>query len=70
MEVNLETIAINFIKTLQNRNSAQELSQFYHPEIEQIEFPNTVTKNKAVRSLNDLKQGGRKRQKCFTERRI
>jgi ketosteroid isomerase-like protein len=51
----LNKIAAEFIKTLQNRNSAEELIQFYHEDIEQIEFPNTLTKNKAVRNLEDLK---------------
>jgi hypothetical protein len=60
METNIEAIALNFINALQNRKSAEELLQFYHPDIEQIEFPNTVTKNKTVRSLGDLRQAAEK----------
>ena len=65
METDIKEIAIDFIKTLQNRTSAEELLRFYHPDIEQIEFPNAVTKNKAIRSLNDLKAGAEKGKKVL-----
>jgi hypothetical protein len=65
MQEDIKTIAINFIKTLENRSSADELLEFYHPDIEQIEFPNTVTKNTAVRSLNDLKEASQKGKKIL-----
>ncbi len=55
MEPDITAIAIDFINTLQNRSSADELLRFYHPNIEQIEFPNTVTKNTSIRNLSDLK---------------
>ena len=55
MNENLDQITRDFIKTLQNRNSAEEILKFYHRDIEQIEFPNTLTTNKAVRSFEDLK---------------
>jgi ketosteroid isomerase-like protein len=32
-----------------------ELMKFYHPDVRQIEFPNTLTKAKTVRTLEDLK---------------
>lgn len=48
-------IVKQFIKTLQNRNSAEELIKFYHEDVEQIEFPNTLTKNKTIRNLEELK---------------
>ena len=65
MQTDIEAIAIDFIKTLQNRTSADELLRFYHPDIEQIEFPNAVTKNKAIRNLNDLKAGAEKGKKVL-----
>jgi SnoaL-like protein len=60
MQTDIEAIAIDFVKTLQNRKSSEELLRFYHPDIEQIEFPNAVTKNKVIRKLNDLKAGAEK----------
>lgn len=54
MADNLTQIAEEFIKTLQNRNSSAEIIKFYHEDIEQIEFPNAVTKNTAIRNLEDL----------------
>lgn len=33
---------------------------FYHPDIEQIEYPNTLTKNTTIRKLNDLKLAAEK----------
>jgi ketosteroid isomerase-like protein len=50
----IQTIAADFLHTLQNRTSFQDLLRFYHADIEQIEFPNTLTKNKVVRTLADL----------------
>lgn len=55
-EKDIHQITLDFIETLQNRNSSDELTRFYHPDIEQIEFPNTLTKLKAVRNLNELKE--------------
>lgn len=40
---------------LQRARSAADLERFYHPETEQTEYPNAVTKNTAFRSLDDLK---------------
>ncbi len=54
MQKDIKSIAIDFIKTLQNRSSAEELLQFYHPDIEQIEFPNALTKNTGIRNLSDM----------------
>jgi hypothetical protein len=65
MQTDIEAIAIDFIKTLQNRTSADELLRFFHPDIEQIEFPNAVTKNKAIRNLNDLKAGAERGKKVL-----
>jgi len=52
----LMDIVRRFIHTLENRSDAQELIDFYHPDIEQIEFPNTLTKNKTIRNLEGLKK--------------
>lgn len=53
----LENIAKNFIYTLQHRNKAEDLLAFYHPEVEQTEFPNALTPQTVVRKLSDLKAG-------------
>lgn len=65
MDTNLTKIANEFLKTLQNRNSAEALIQFYHKDVEQIEFPNTLTKEKTVRNLEDLKQAAEKGKKVL-----
>lgn len=65
MSQDLNQIAQEFIKTLQNRNSAEEILQFYHQDIEQIEFPNTLIKNKAVRNLEELKLGAERGKKVM-----
>jgi len=49
-------IVNRFIHVLENRTNADELLSFYHPDIEQIEFPNTLTKNKTVRNMDELKR--------------
>ena len=55
-----ETIVVDFLKMVEERKSSNELKRFYHPDIEQIEFPNAITKTTAVRNLSALKEGAEK----------
>jgi len=55
-----EKVVINFLKMLQTRNSSKELDEFYHPEIEQTEFPNALTKELTKRGIQDLKAASEK----------
>lgn len=50
----LESRALAFIKAVQDRQSPEDVLQFYHPDIEHTEFPNAVTKHKTVRDLQGL----------------
>lgn len=65
MEHDIKAITLQFIHTLQNRTSADELLPFYHPDIEQIEFPNAITPTTAIRNLNDLKAASERGQKIL-----
>lgn len=65
MDEKLNQLAAEFIKTLQSRNSAEEIIRFYHKDIEQVEYPNAVTKNKAIRNLEDLKQAAERGKKVM-----
>ncbi len=56
MKSNLKEIVQRYISDIENRKDISELVQFYHPEIEQIEFPNILLKNKTIRKLNDIKE--------------
>ena len=53
-------IAHAFVKALQKRISANELLEFYHPGIEQTEFPNSLTKTLTKRNLDQLKSASEK----------
>jgi hypothetical protein len=55
MSIDLKQQVTRFIQMVQQRRSADELAEFYHPDIEQMEFPNAVTKNTAIRTLSDLR---------------
>jgi ketosteroid isomerase-like protein len=44
----------DFMRALENRGSSSDFSKFYHPEVVQIEYPNTLTKNTTTRMLKDL----------------
>ncbi|CAN5272004.1 hypothetical protein BH09BAC4_BH09BAC4_07410 [soil metagenome] len=57
MQPDYRTIVTNFVYTLQNRISAEEILSFYHPDVEQIEFPNVLTQRKVIRNLNELRDG-------------
>jgi hypothetical protein len=50
-----ETLVIDFLKMVEYRNSSKELEHFDHPGVEQIEYPNAITRNAATRTLIDLK---------------
>ena len=52
-----EKIVIEFLKMLEDRSSSSELEKFYHPEIQQIEYPNAILKTTAFRNIQDLKDG-------------
>ncbi|MBE7171500.1 MAG: nuclear transport factor 2 family protein [Williamsia sp.] len=66
MEQN-EKIVVGFLKMLETRNSVNELEDFYHPEIEQIEFPNALVKTKVIRNLQDLKDGAERGKKVLVK---
>ena len=58
-----EKKVILFLKMLENIPSSAELENIYHPDIEQSEYANAVTKNISVRNLDNLKaafESGRK----------
>jgi hypothetical protein len=51
----LQTVK-NFIRALENRTDSTSFQHFYHPEIIQIEYPNTITKNTTSRTAQQLKE--------------
>ena len=58
--MNLIHIVEEFLKTLETRTDFEELIPFYHPEVEQIEYPNLLTTVKTCRSLDDLRNAAEK----------
>ena len=60
-----EKTVIAFLKMIEESRSSSELEKFYHPDIEQQEYPNAVTKNITVRNLADLKAGSDKGRKIM-----
>ncbi|SHI87083.1 nuclear transport factor 2 family protein [Pseudozobellia thermophila] len=62
-----EKTVIEFLKMLENRKSSNELDRFYHPEAQQIEFPNALTKQTTTRSLQELKEASEKGAKILSK---
>jgi len=62
-----ETTVIQFLKMLEERNPEKKLSDFYHPDVEQIEFPNAITKNTTMRTLTELEEGFQKGSKILAK---
>lgn len=60
-----EKTVVAFLKMIEERKSSDELSNFYHPEIEQTEYPNAIVKTTAVRNLQDLKEGSERGKKIL-----
>lgn len=65
---NLKTV-LAFIKTLENRGTAEELDKFYHPDILQTEYPNTLTRNTTNRDILVLKEAAEKGAKVLQKER-
>jgi ketosteroid isomerase-like protein len=51
----IETVK-KYISAIEDKNDINEIFQFYHPDVEQIEYPNILLKNKIIRRLNDLRE--------------
>lgn len=60
-----EKLVLNFLHMLETRTSTDELDNFYHPEVEQIEYPNSLTKNITVRNLQQLKEAAERGKKLL-----
>lgn len=60
-------IAKDFIKAVEGRKSFDEVCQFYHPDILQIEYPNSITKKIKIRNLQDLKDTAEQGRKVLQE---
>jgi ketosteroid isomerase-like protein len=69
MQTDLEAIVIDFIRTVESRKTADELHRFFHPDMEQTEFPNAVTKTKTVRTMRDSKSTADKGSKILAKER-
>lgn len=48
-------LVLDFLKMLEESESPERFIDFYHPDVEQTEFPNAITKNTTVRTLKELK---------------
>jgi len=60
-----EQIVIDYLKMVEQRTSAAELDTFYHEDVQQIEYPNAIVKNTAIRSLQDLKDASERGKKIL-----
>ncbi len=65
MESELIEIVNNFLLTIEKCKGIKKLVEFYHPDIEQIEFPNLLVKNKTIRNLEDLKEAYERGKKAL-----
>jgi len=60
-----EKVVREFLKMVEERKSSDDLEKFYHPDVEQKEFPNAIVSATAVRNLNDLKAGSDRGRKIM-----
>lgn len=56
MEMNLLSIVQEYLKSIEVKKDVDKILEFYHPQIEQIEYPNLIVKNKTIRNLEEIKQ--------------
>ena len=62
-----EKLVLDFLKMVETRQSIGELDSFDHPEIEQVEYANSITKITTTRKLKDLKDGAERGKKVLTK---
>ncbi|WP_047247377.1 nuclear transport factor 2 family protein [Maribacter thermophilus] len=62
-----ENTVVQYLRMLESRTSSDELDNFYHPNAEQTEFPNTLTKQLTNRTLQELKEAAEKGSKVLTK---
>ena len=67
MQPDLLSITLRFIKAIEDGNTGADLSEFYHHEIEQTEYPNALTKTLTTRNLHDLKEASEKGKKILVK---
>ena len=65
----LET-TLRFLRMVEESNDPSKLRDFYHPETEQTEFPNAITKELTRRNLLDLETAAERGSKVMTKQQI
>jgi ketosteroid isomerase-like protein len=64
-----EATVRRFIQSVQDRVDPKEIRAFFHPQIEQVEFPNRILPNGATRTAESMRDGiERGRQVLSSER--
>jgi ketosteroid isomerase-like protein len=66
---NLKTV-MNFFKAIEDNTIAERASEFYHPEIIQIEYPNAITKQTAFRNLGQLTEAAVRGRKLIKQQTL
>jgi hypothetical protein len=59
--------AKDFVRAVEVRRSCDKLSEFYHPDVIQIEYPNWITKKIKIRTLQDLKNASEQGRQVLKE---
>jgi ketosteroid isomerase-like protein len=59
-----------FLRALEEGASGDDLDAFYHPDIEQTEYPNGITKQLRVRNLALLKAGSLLGKKILSDQKF
>ncbi|AWI26122.1 nuclear transport factor 2 family protein [Flavobacterium pallidum] len=62
-----EKTVVAFLRMMSERRSEDAFETFYHRDAEQVEYPNLVTKNVAIRTLGDLKAGSERGRKIMSK---
>lgn len=52
----LDTVK-KFLNAIESGTGFDDVAQYYHPDVEQIEFPNALSKTRTVRDLEAIKTG-------------
>lgn len=60
-------LALNFLKAIENNVPADKLREFYDDEIEQIEFPNQITKQLTKRGIAELMEANERGRQVLTK---
>ncbi|MBI3789365.1 MAG: nuclear transport factor 2 family protein [Gemmatimonadetes bacterium] len=60
-------LIVAFMRAISDGRTAEQMAEFYHPRVEQVEFPNQLVKAGMVRDLAAITEAGKRGKQVVTQ---